>query len=260
MSFNMSTGSTRCVEERALVLENRALMAEDWRGWRRTGGRAQWLSEVHGTEVVRIEESDVINGGGELRVREGDAVWTDCPGVPIAILSADCLPVAFCNMEGTKVGVAHAGWRGLVAGVLETTIDAMTTTTAMAETMEPSEERLMAWLGPAISHAHFEVGPEVREAFLSEAAKYAESSGKESAESARKSAELAFFPGEGDRWYGDLFALARMRLERRGVRRVYGGGVCTYSDPNSWFSYRRNGPRRGNFATVVWLQEEEEEV
>ena len=237
VSFNMSTGSTRSEEEQAAVLENRALMARDWQ-WSSSATtptmptqqqqqqqqqqqHPQWLWEVHGTSVVQAEADGIE--------RKGDAVWTDRKGLPIIVLSADCLPVIFCTVSGTKVAAAHAGWRGLAAGVLEETVDML----------DERAEDIMAWLGPAISQTHFEVGPEVQEAFLS----------------ADPDAESAFVPGKGDRWHGDLFALARMRLKRKGVGQVYGGGLCTFRDPERWFSYRRDGPKKGNFATVVWLEQ-----
>ena len=215
-TFNMSTGSVRSEQELSVALANRSLMAGDWQ-WL---ARPQWLIEMNGTRAVQAEPDGVD--------REGDAVWTDRLGIPCAVLSADCVPVIFCNHSGTKVAAAHAGWRGLAGGVLEATVDAIG---------DPPHQ-LMAWLGPAISQAHFEVGPEVREAFVS----------------VDGGAVTAFIPGKGDRWHGDLFALARMRLEKKGVVQVYGGGLCTYSEPEYWFSYRRDGANKGNFATVVWLE------
>lgn len=216
-SFNMSIASVSSREELTMVLENRALMMEDWQ-WK-TG--PQWLKEVQGTKVIHSKP-----GGSE---EEGDAIWTDEQGLPCAILTADCLPVIFCNLSGTKVAAAHAGWRGLASGILEATVDAL----------KDPPQQLMAWLGPAISQTHFEVGPEVRKAFMD----------------VDVGAKAAFIPGNGDRWYGDLFTLARMRLKSKGLKELYGGGLCTFSDPQQWFSYRRDGPRKGNFATVVWLED-----
>lgn len=212
-SYNMSWSSG----EREAVVENRSLLAKDWQ-WR-TG--PQWLKEVHGNEVVRAQP--------DATEREGDAVWTDQLGLPCAILTADCLPVIFCDLDGSKVAAAHAGWRGLVRGVLEETV----------KEMGGAPEQLMAWFGPAISQSRYEVGPEVRDAFLSE----------------DQTAEAAFKPGDGDRCYCDLYALARMRLEKVGVKQIYGGGLCTFNDPVHWFSYRRDGPRKGCLATVVWLSD-----
>lgn len=210
-SFNMSWYGS----EREAVVENRSLLSKDWH-WKR---EPQWLTEVHGINVVRAQP--------DCAEQEGDAVWTDLPGLPCAILTADCLPVIFCDQAGTKVAAAHAGWRGLLKGVLEATVG----------TMGAPPEELMAWFGPAISQSHFEIGPNVRDAFLS----------------LDPGSKTAFVPGIGDRWYGDLYALARIRLEKVGVTQIFGGGLCTFSDPGSWFSYRRDGPRKGGQATVIWL-------
>jgi YfiH family protein len=213
ISYNMSWSSG----EKESVVENRSLLAEDWQ-WRT---QPQWLKEVHGIEVVEAQPDNVE--------REGDAVWTDRHGLPCAILTADCLPVIFCDVNGRKVAAAHAGWRGMVRGVLEETV----------RKIGVAPEHLLAWFGPAISQPHYEVGPEVRDAFMN----------------VDQKAEAAFIPGNSDRYYCDLYALARMRLDRVGVKQVYGGGLCTYSDPAHWFSYRRDGARKGCLATVVWLSE-----
>ena len=210
-SYNMSWSSG----ERETVVENRSLLAKDWQ-W---STQPQWLQEVHGAQVVRAQPDGVE--------REGDAVWTDVQGLPCAILTADCLPVIFCDLSGSKVAGAHAGWRGLVRGVLEETVKGMGV----------APEQLMAWFGPAISQSHFEVGPEVRDAFMA----------------VDQRAGSTFVPGDGDRLYCDLYAFARMRLEEVGLKQIYGGGLCTFSDPTHWFSYRRDGPRKGCLATVVWL-------
>nr|WP_153767928.1 peptidoglycan editing factor PgeF [Endozoicomonas sp. OPT23] len=197
------------------VLANREIVRSDWQ----LPVEPQWLQQVHGTEVVTAQ-ADAIE-------REGDAVWTDQQNLPCAVLTADCLPVIFCNRAGTKVAAAHAGWKGLQAGVLEQTAFAMS---------EPADQ-LIAWMGPAISQKHFEVGPEVRAAFIGDSEK----------------AEEAFVAGEGDRWFGDLYQLARLRLNTLGIDAVYGGGLCTYSDTDSWYSYRRDGKASGRLATLIWM-------
>ncbi|WP_252179365.1 peptidoglycan editing factor PgeF [Endozoicomonas sp. 4G] len=212
-SFNLGL---RSGDDPDVVAKNRALLGEDWQ-WRHP---PQWLKQVHGIEVVTAKPDNIE--------REGDAVWTDKPGLPCAVLTADCLPVIFCNQSGTRVAAAHAGWKGLQAGVLEATVKAMGD--------EPV--RVMAWLGPAISQSHFEVGPEVREAFLK----------------SDPQAEAAFIPGQGDRWYGDLYQLARLRLEKLGVTQISGGHFCTYKEKDRWFSYRRDGVQSGRLATLVWIQ------
>jgi YfiH family protein len=147
------------------------------------------------------------------------------PGQACAILTADCLPVLLCNRAGTRVGAAHAGWRGLAAGVLEQTVRAMG---------EPPGQ-LMAWLGPAIGASAYEVGNEVRTAFLRQ----------------DKRASMAFTP-RGDRWLFDLYAVARQRLMSAGLSDISGGNFCTYSDPGRFFSYRRDGVT-GRMASLVWL-------
>ncbi|WP_404368404.1 peptidoglycan editing factor PgeF [Marinobacter sp.] len=177
-----------------------------------------WLSQVHGVDVARLPEKGVP---------VADACVTDQRGHACAILTADCLPVLFCNVEGTRVGAAHAGWRGLCAGVLEKTI---------AE-MGPARS-LMAWLGPAIGPAHFEVGPEVRKAFL---ALDEESDEAFTTSNAR--------PGH---FMADLWQLATQRLRRAGLTRIHGGGFCTFSEPDRFYSYRREG-QTGRMASLVWL-------
>ena len=212
-SYNMGIRSGDKLEH---ALANRELMRSDF-GW---ANEPQWLLQVHGTHVVKAAAS------GEEQ--EGDAVWTDSFALPCAVLTADCLPVLFCDRGGTRVATAHAGWKGLQAGILENTLQAMGC---------PVSE-VMVWLGPAISQKHFEVGPEVRDAFLR----------------VDPAAEAAFVPGEGDRWFGDLYLLARQRLQAVGVNAIYGGGFCTAEQESQFFSYRRDGKESGRLASVIWLQ------
>lgn len=160
-------------------------------------------------------------------VHSADASWTAERGVACAVLTADCLPALFCDRAGSRVAAAHAGWRGLAGGVLEATLDALGV---------PAEETLV-WLGPAIGAQVFEVGPEVREAFVT----------------VHPGAERAFVPSaNAGRHIADIYQLARIRLAARGVTAVYGGGLCTVSDPR-FYSYRRANPT-GRFASLVWLQ------
>jgi YfiH family protein len=142
-------------------------------------------------------------------------------------MSADCLPVLFCDEAGEVVAAAHAGWRGLAAGVLEATVAAM----------GRPPQRLLAWLGPAIGPAAFEVGGEVRQQFIA----------------ADPAAAACFRPSPQGRWLADLYALARQRLARAGVEAVYGGGFCTVRQSELFFSYRRDG-RTGRMATLIWLE------
>ena len=184
-------------------------------------GEPMWLRQVHGRRCIEL-------GGDEQRDRiEADAAWTARPGVVCAVLTADCLPVAVADRHGRAVGVAHAGWRGLASGVIEALIDAMP--------VPPGD--LHAWLGPAIGPAAFEIGPEVRDALME----------------VDPGASPAFRRGAGDRWHADLWELARRQLRARGVSSIEGGGLCTWSDPERFFSYRRAGGPTGRMATLAWL-------
>lgn len=172
-----------------------------------------WLEQVHGAAVVDAASADNCRA---------DASFSDRSGVVLAVLTADCLPVLFCNTTGTRVAAAHAGWKGLLAGVLQNTVRAL------------GSGEVMAWLGPAIGPDAFCVGEEVREAFLQRLA----------------GAEAAFQP-HGRQWLADLYALARLALREVGVERVYGGGLCTWSDATRFYSYRRE-PVTGRMASLVW--------
>ena len=178
-----------------------------------------WALQVHGPDVIPADSAFGT---------KGDAVWTSDRNHPCTVLTADCLPVLFCNKSGSKVAAAHAGWRGLAGGVLENTIAALD---------EPGEN-LMAWLGPAISQSCFEIGPEVREAFLKHS----------------PDAEQAFVAGEGDRWFADLYQLARLRLSACGVSEVSGGEYCTVTEKELFHSYRREGLVGGRLLSAIWLR------
>lgn len=180
----------------------------------------RWLKQVHGTRVV---DADLAADRPQA-----DASTSDRPGVVLAVMTADCVPVLICDRIGRRVAAAHAGWRGLAAGVLESTV--------AATQCDPSE--LLAWLGPGIGPQAFEVGPEVREAFMA----------------ADAGAATAFRPGNEDRLLANLYMLARRRLERAGLEAVYGGDYCTYSDPERFFSYRREGRRSGRMGSFIWLE------
>jgi polyphenol oxidase len=182
-----------------------------------------WLEQVHGNCVKDLDSPGPAG--------PSDAAVTRQPGRVCAILTADCLPVLLANDAGDRVGAAHAGWRGLAAGVIEATVS------ALGE--RPGE--LLAWLGPAIGPRHFEVGAEVREEFLRRAG-----AGDTEADDA------AFVPNARGRYTADLYALARRRLRRLGVDRIYGGGECTYTDDARYYSHRRDG-RTGRQATLIWL-------
>lgn len=176
-----------------------------------------WLKQVHGITVAHADPSVTATA---------DASWTATPGIACSAMTADCLPALFCDRAGTRVAAAHAGWRGLAAGVLEATLDTLAV---------PAEE-VLVWLGPAIGPQAFEVGPEVREAFV-----------EQLPESAK-----AFVPSQNPgKFMADIYELARLRLAARGVTAVYGGGFCTVTDPR-FFSYRRS-PQTGRFASLIWL-------
>ncbi len=179
-----------------------------------------WLDQVHGAEAVSLE------GGGPGEPPRADATVTRARGRVCAIQVADCMPVLFAARDGTAVAAAHAGWRGLAAGVLSATVRALA--------VAPSE--LLAWLGPAIGPLHFEVGGEVRTALLD----------------VDGGAGPVFTPNARGRWQCDLYAVARRQLAALGVHEVYGGGWCTYADRARFFSYRRDG-RCGRMAALAWI-------
>lgn len=188
----------------------------------------KWLEQVHGTKSIWIEQA------AEPPAREkGDAALSRQYNTVCAIMVADCLPVYLCDTAGTIVGVVHAGWRGLAAGVIEQSIAAMQ--------IDPNT--LMAWLGPAIGPDHFEVGDEVRRAFI------AHDPGVADAFTVKTN--LAVHTEK--KWYADIFKLAQQRLANAGVTQIYGGGICTYSDPERFFSYRRDG-ETGRMAALIWLE------
>jgi polyphenol oxidase len=179
-----------------------------------------WLEQVHGTHVIDL---DRLVAEGPHRA---DAALTRSPGRVCAVLVADCLSVLLAERRGSAVAAVHAGWRGLAAGVLEAAVQAL----AVAPT------DLMAWIGPGIGAAHYEVGAEVRAALMAAGPAYA----------------AAFAPNARGRWQCDLPAIARHRLHGLGVRAVYAGEGCTFAEPERFFSYRRDG-RCGRMAALIWL-------
>lgn len=199
------------------VLENRRRLAD----WAHLAPEDFcWLQQVHGSEVARLPATEPPLA---------DAGVTTSAGVVCAILTADCLPVLFCDRQGSQVAAAHAGWRGLAAGVLERTL---------AEFDNPGD--VLAWIGPAIGPEHYEVGPEVREQFLRH-------SGKET----DRLFELS--PTRPGHFLADIAGLARFQLEDAGVGSVWGGGYSTYRQTDRFFSYRRDG-QTGRMASCIWLQ------
>lgn len=178
-----------------------------------------WLQQVHGTHVIHLD--------GKPQNNEGDATFTHLKGYPCVVLTADCLPVLLCNRTGTVVAAIHAGWKGLLSGVIEATVEAL---------QVPSDS-LLAWMGPAIGPEAFEVSAEIRRAFMEK----------------NSDAHLAFKPFAEEKWLGDIFLLGKQRLNAVGVTAVYGGYVCTYSESHRFFSFRRD-KETGRMATLIWLQ------
>lgn len=193
---------------------------------RRLGlGQVQWLEQVHGSEVVSVRAASP-----EPLIADGLHTWT--PGLALAIQTADCLPVLLCERGGRAVGAVHAGWRGLAGGILQ----------AAVEAFDSPPGQLLAWLGPAIGPDHFEVGGEVRAAFL----------GSPPLASSRE-AVACFAPGpRPDTFLCDLYRLAALLLRAAGVAEVYGGGRCTVCESRRFFSFRAEGVC-GRMATLVWL-------
>jgi YfiH family protein len=178
-----------------------------------------WLNQVHGTTVAEA---------GSCTMPDADAAFTNQANTVLAILTADCLSVVFARKDGLEIAAAHAGWRGLAAGVLEATL---------AKFSVPAEQ-IVVWLGPAIGPLFFEVGEEVRHAFV-----------RLNPEDAKGFTATAQ-PGK---YHADLFLLARLRLARAGVGAISGGGLCTASDPARFFSYRRDHGQTGRMATLIWI-------
>lgn len=178
-----------------------------------------WLEQVHGTEVANADLA-------ACRV-VADASIARQRGSVCVVMTADCLPVLLCDEDGTVVGAAHAGWRSLCDGVIEATVKAM----------DVAPHKLMAWLGPAISQAHFEVGAEVREAFIAQHAQ----------------AKQAFVAqGDTGKYLADLYLLAHQRLNALGITSIHGDRRCTYAEPECFFSFRRDGAT-GRMGTFIWL-------
>jgi hypothetical protein len=255
---SLNVGS-RSGDDAAAVAENRRLLGSA----AGVPGEPAWLAQVHAARVIDLdargqdgpERGAATRGGfagagagaaeGGARAAEARAGATETgagapsadasvsgrAGVVCAILTADCMPVLLTSDTGDVVGAAHAGWRGLAGGVLEATVAAMTAKSAAGAAC------FMAWLGPAIGPGHFEVGAEVLEAMLE----------------GDPGAAVAFRPNAQGRYMADLELLARRRLEALGIRRIHGGGRCTFEDGAKYFSHRRDRGRTGRHATLIWL-------
>ncbi len=220
--LNLGNRSAAGGDDPLRVARNRALLAAQLD----LPGAPHWLRQVHGTGVLRFDAPPAI--GGEAAEPTADAAVTAVPGVVLAILTADCLPVVFADVDGREVAAAHAGWRGLADGVLERTLAAMRT----------APSHLRAWLGPAAGPQAYEVGEDVFAAFVD----------------LDPAARVAFVATRPGHWRVDLYALARRRLAAAGLAAdaVHGGGLCTISDPQRFFSHRRDR-RSGRLATLAWI-------
>ncbi|WP_372871333.1 peptidoglycan editing factor PgeF [Shewanella sp.] len=214
-------------DDAGCVLENRTIVHQ------RLGLCAEpvWLEQVHGIHVHTISKSDTSASGkasmvaGGSEVPKADACYTKVPGAVCVVMSADCLPVLFASRDGLEVAAAHAGWRGLCEGVLEATL----------AQFESAATDIYAYLGPAIGPTAFEVGAEVRAAFIVQDAQ----------------AECCFEDIGGGKYLADIFALARQRLGRAGIKHCFGDDICTYSNPSEYFSYRRDRVT-GRMAALIW--------
>ncbi len=177
-----------------------------------------WLEQVHGVRVIKADQAQGLE--------TADASFTDQSHTVCAVLTADCLPVLFCGDGGDVIAAAHAGWRGLQAGVLKTTLQAMQC------------KAVSVWLGPAIGPNHFEVGDEVRTAFCDDQTNHAK----------------AFKANGSGKWLADIYRLARLQLAELGVNHIYGGDFCTVSEPQRFYSYRRDGATTGRMASLIWRE------
>ena len=220
-SFNLGNRYAADGDDPATVARNRAQLVD----LAALPSAPHWLRQVHGTDVLQFDAPAVEEGEEPT----ADAAVTRTPGVVLAILTADCLPVVFAAKDGSEVAAAHAGWPGLSKGMLEATLAAMRTPAAA----------LTAWIGPAAGPQRYEVGKDVFDVFVAHDA----------------DAAACFLPTRPDHWLADLPALARRRLVACGMASadIHGGDLCTISEPARFFSHRRDG-RSGRIATLAWIQ------
>jgi YfiH family protein len=211
-SFNLADHTD---DDPEAVSNNRSLLREYFS----LPAEPVWLQQVHSDRIIRADR--------KTDATEADGSWTATTGVVCVVMTADCLPVLICSRDGSRVAAAHAGWRGLHAGVIPNAVKALGT--------DPAE--LLVWLGPAIGPRAFEVGPEVVHAFNDVLPENA----------------AAFTQTDEQHWLCDLYRLARLQLERLGIVAVYGGNECTYTDKQRFYSYRRDG-KTGRMASLIWLQ------
>jgi YfiH family protein len=176
-----------------------------------------WLDQIHSNRAVKAVKT--------ASLQQADASYTHEPGIVCAVMTADCLPLLVCSMDGRQVAAIHAGWRGLLAGVISNTVVAM------------QQRNLLVWLGPAIGPDCFEVGAEVRDAFLGKSAEF----------------NNAFKKQNNNKWLADIYQMARIELAALGITKVYGGTNCTVTEHERFYSYRRDA-QTGRMATLIWRE------
>jgi len=174
-----------------------------------------WLEQIHSNRVVAAAKSQLL--------QQADASYTDLAGVVCAVMTADCLPLLLCDVDGTQVAAIHAGWRGLLAGIIGNTVACL------------KNRDLLVWLGPAIGPESFEVGAEVRAAFLEKSAEFSS----------------AFKEQDNGKWLADIYQMARIELQALGINKVFGGNFCTVTEQDRFYSYRRDKVT-GRMATLIW--------
>ena len=205
-------------DDHSLVERNRVRLIEDFN----LPSQPVWLQQTHSNTVIRADEYQ-----NALSPPEADASWTSNPNVVCTVLTADCLPIFFTSKQGDRVTAAHAGWRGALNGIISSSFLAMGI----------NAEDCLVWLGPAIGAETFEVGADVYQAFI----------GKNPANSS------AFEQSDEQHWLCDIYQLARIECQQLGIHAIYGGGFCTYSDDENFYSFRRDGAQTGRMASLIWL-------
>ena len=205
-------------DDHAIVERNRDRLIEDFN----LPSQPLWLQQTHSNTVIVADDYQ-----NATSPPEADASWTSTPNVVCAVLTADCLPVFFTNKQGDRVAATHAGWRGVLNGII---------TSSFLATGIAAEDCLV-WLGPAIGAGHFEVGIDVYELFI------------------RKNPEniTAFVQKDEQHWLCDIYQLARIECQQLGIHSIYGGGLCTYSDEEHFYSFRRDGVQTGRMASLIWM-------
>ncbi len=220
--FNLGNRNSEHGDDPVAVEKNRELLEQAFS----LPDSPHWLRQVHGVDILRFDDAPKRSGDYHQDEPVADASVTSQKNIVLSILTADCLPALFCNSDGSEVAAAHAGWRGLANGVLENTVRAM----------HSKPEDIMVWLGPAAGPAAYEIGAEVRDAFVQN----------------NRHAEVAFVPSRENHWKVDLYQLARMRLQSTGISRVYGGDHCTITKKDRFFSHRRD-QNTGRMASLIWM-------